>query len=171
MSVGRFQKKQEATMTNNKCDAGLVEPKVTLAPPKPVRAETTEQLRAFADRLKRLATPDQPLETYSRTKEDADRLRNGDLTSAEIDAMTISADIAPAGVLFNRGRFFSVVITKDEWHNHKYHLSLAEIVPGDQTMHRVDDETASNLMDAFFDEWRSVPNPGKIEEISHFAGN
>jgi len=74
------------------------------------------------------------------------------------------------GILSYGGQFFSVVITADAWHNHKYHLSMSEIDPIDGML-KVDQDMAKILMDGFFDEWREVPNPGKMTEITHFAGN
>lgn len=131
-----------------------------------VRAANSTDLRTFSDSLKAVAAPDDPLDGYTRTKGDADKMRKCEMPEA---VMTAVLNAAPAAVLAYKGRAFSIVLTADAWHNHKWHLSITEIRP--DGMVKLDDDMAGELMAGFFDDWREVPNPGKLEEIRHYAGS
>lgn len=67
-------------------------------------------------------------------------------------------------------QLFSLLMTKDEYHGHQWHISMVEIT-GPRSMREMDQANRELVLNNFFSKWIQIPNPGQQVEILHFVGN
>jgi hypothetical protein len=127
-----------------------------------------EDLKVVADMLKVGAEPDDTLDSYSKTKEEADRVRRLEGFTDEQREQVANTKGGCAIILDNK--VFSLMMSHDANHNYQWHLSACQVV-GPGKLGPMSDDYTKRIMDAFFSSWKEVPNPGQMSEVRHFVGN
>lgn len=125
-------------------------------------------LQEVANQMKIAAESDDPPEGYSKTEEEARRKKRLEgFTEAEIQRLRNYH--GSRAIVLNQ-QFLSLVLTTDDHHGHQWHLSLVQIT-GPSQFGVTNEETNQIVLGTFFSAWKSVPNPGKMAEVTHFVGN
>ncbi len=125
-------------------------------------------LKEVANQMKIAAWPDDQPDGYTKTKEEADRLKRLEgLSPEQLQEIRTSG---ASRAIFIAGQFVSLVMSTDEQHGHQWHLSMVRIT-GPQEMAPVGDETGRLILDIFFSKWESIENPGQLVEVMHFVGD
>lgn len=139
-----------------------------MIPGDPQKISKPEHIKGIAAQMKVAAGPDDDLENYSKTTEDAD-VRN------MIDGMTqeeyeyIKNHGASRAVIY-QDHLYSLSLTEDDHHGHQWHFSFTEIT-GPVSMDVPEPSVVEFILDGFFSSWKPIQNPGKMKTVLHFVGN
>ncbi len=132
-------------------------------------------MKEVAKLLKAGAKEDNTLEQYTQTEEEADKLRRGEGLTEE-EKQTLLNYPGGAVIHYNK-QFYSLQLTTDDEHGHKWHLSMCQLIKNEpnvlagKNLKLVSTMDALPILQGFFSTWQRVETPGMIKEIIHFVGN
>lgn len=135
--------------------------------------ESDEDLKQIALELKSANCPDQNWDNYTKTNEEANQLfefvKNNPIPKIDKPfsmALLIDQEI------------YGVVLSLDYYYDKKWHISIShtcfEKTPDNsisQKLSSVDESVRNKILNAFFNDWAPISNPGMVKEIEHFIGN
>lgn len=141
-----------------------------MLPNDPTPVCSDYDLKIVAHQMRISADEDDDYESYSKTKEEADTLSQR-MSEEEYDHYKNHGGSRAIWLQTQDGpKLVSLSMTTDDHHGYKWHLSMCQVTgPGE--LGRLDDKSCKTINDAFFGEWKDVPNPGKMEAVLHFVGN
>lgn len=122
----------------------------------------------FAVEMKRGSTRDDPEDDYTKSEAEAAALNANIAASASLRRQ-ISNEANACGLVFN-GRYYSICLSLDEHHGHKYHMSMTQFVTPTRKVHP-NEAVMEVVCNRLFKKWKSIPNPGAMQEIHHFVGD
>lgn len=138
-----------------------------------------EHLQEIANEMKQEAMiiADDDPKHYSKTESEAWTRSNHPDVQEHINEMS-----GRRAIYFN-SRIINLVLTKSDT-TRTWHLSCSEVPykdNGDGTIDIVvgpnspptipNADTIKIILDTFFDEWESIPNPTKLSFVSHYVGD
>lgn len=133
--------------------------------------ESDEDLKKIASELKSANCPDQNWDNYTKTNEDVNQLFDS------VKGISTKSNLPYTAALFIDQEIYVVVLSLDSYYDKKWHLSMSRpcltktIEGAVKKMIPIEEKIKNRILNEFFSDWATIPNPGMINEIEHFIGN
>lgn len=146
-------------------------------PGDPRVIKSDDDLVEVGQQMKVSAYSDDPEDGYTKTSEEADNLfksikgtsKKPVLSEEDIKQLRIYTG---SRALIIGNSLVSAIMTTDDHHDHQWHISLCSISgPNPSDLCEVAPEIRDRILNSFFAEYKSIPNPGKMTQVLHYVGN